>query len=159
MPDGNLSIDERGFEPLTETTLATFLGSARGELRERLQIAPPVVGGNDAWLYRRAGLIRGIGALEPVSPWHWMLWSFPGELNLGDWKRVMRFTRLRVARKFADHGATRVSATARCGVLEASRFLEALSFEVEGVMRCYGPGGEAHWLYAIVHPPQEAAHG
>lgn len=162
MPDGAIGGDAsqvRGFERLTPAGVAAFRDQARGELRRRLDmIELDFAQGDDGWLYRRAGVVRGIGALSQFMPWHWMLWSFPGDLNLGDWKRIIRFTRLRVQRKLGESRVTRISATARCDVRGAAELLEVLDFRIEGVMHCYGPGGEAHYLYAITRAP-EAGNG
>lgn len=154
MPDGLAREIDLGFDRLTPAGIAAFRGQCAGELRARLDmLGTDFAVGDDGWLYRRDGVIRGIGALSQLMPWHWVLWSFPHDLNLGDWKRVMRFTRLRIARKFADPRVMRISATARCDVPGAASLLERLGFDVEGVLRCYGPGGEAHWQYAFVRPP------
>lgn len=158
MPDGDTDIARsafsRGrFDPLAPGDFAAFRTQAHGDLRARLDMLagdPPA--SDDVWVYRRAGRIRGIGALSEFMPWHWMLWSFAGELSLADWKRVIRFTRLRIARRFDNPAVMRISATARCDVHGAAELLERLGFGLEGVMQCYGPGGEAHWLYAIARP-------
>jgi hypothetical protein len=153
MPDGDVAMCSRvgrlGFDRLQPGDFTQFRWQARGELRARLDMLGEPDLSDDAWVYRRGGIIRGIGALSQYMPWHWVLWSFPGELTMADWKRVIRFTRLRLESRFAIPGVMRISATARCDVPGAAELLERLGFGLEGVMQCYGPNGEAHWLYAI----------
>lgn len=158
MPDGFGGARE-SFLPLRGEDFDQFRMAATGELRQALDRIDhfemdPL---SDGWAYRRfgEGPIRGIGAIARELPWRWVLWSFPGELSLSDWKRVLRFTRLRIERKLQDPRCLRIEATANVMVPGAAAVLESLGFELEGVMRCYGPRGEAHRLYAIV---QEGPH-
>lgn len=152
--------DVVGFDRLRPGDFAAFRAQAHGDLRARLELlATEPDAGDDTWVYRRSGVIRGIGALSLYQPWHWMLWSFPGALNLADWKRIIRFTRLRIENTFRDPAVLRISATARCDVRGAADLLERLGFTVEGLMQCYGPGGDAHWLYAITRAPHVNAMG
>jgi hypothetical protein len=152
MPDGS-SFAGASFLPLTAAAVREFRDQAAGAMRADLDRLGDFAAGpeNDAWVYRRDGQgpIRGIGGLAREMPWRWVLWSFPGDLSLADWKRVIRFTRLRLDRRLASPECMRIEAKAWAGNPGAGLLLERLGFELEGVMRCYGPRGEAFRLYAI----------
>lgn len=143
---------EPHFAPLTEWDFAVFKSQATGELRARLDLVSEIgiSERQDGWAYRRGGVIRGIGAISHVTPWRRVLWSFPGALNGGDWKRIIRFTRLRIARVLADSSLYRLEATARMDCPEACALLARLGFAFEARLDGYGPGGEAHMMFAII---------
>lgn len=161
MPDGNDTperntfADDVRFTRLQEGDFRAFRAVAVGALAAALEgmvdFRPDP--SSEAWTYRRAGQVRGIGALTRETPWRWILWSFPGELSLKDWGRVMRFTRMRLGARMADPSCLRIQATARADAPGHGALLARLGFRPEGELACYGQDGMAHRMYAIVRGP------
>jgi hypothetical protein len=150
---------EPRFLPLTAGDWQSFRAQFSGALRdlyERVEIDPHP--GLEAWTYRRGGIMRGVGGIGMDTPWRWVLWSFPGELSMADWKRVIRFTRARVKNRLAQPGVRRIWASASVDQPGAQALLERLGFSLEGVMRLYGPMGDER-LYAIVRGDSDPEHG
>jgi|GEM_PF-3348270 len=104
----------------------------------------------DAWAYVDGGQARGIGGIEPVWKGRYVLWSYVSELSVGDWRRVLRFTRLRLQRALAQPDVNRVEATALLTHPRYCRFLERLGFLAEGMLLNYSPKGEDMMMYSRV---------
>lgn len=104
----------------------------------------------DAWAYCEGARALGIGGIEPVWRGRCVLWSYAADLSLGDWRRVLRFTRLRIGRAMASEDVRRVEACASLSSDRYCRFLERLGLEAEGVMRAWSPLGEDMMMFARV---------
>lgn len=104
----------------------------------------------EAWAYVSGTIAHGVAGIEPVWPGRFVLWSYTGDLTAGDWKRILRFTRLRLARKLQDPEVRRIEATALSRAASDCRFLEALGLVREGRLVNYGPKGETMDMFAVV---------
>ncbi|MEO0784274.1 MAG: hypothetical protein AAFY10_01150 [Pseudomonadota bacterium] len=100
----------------------------------------------EAWTLEREGRVIGVGGIEPIWPGRAALWSYQADLSLGDWKRVLRLTR----RRLAGAAFRRIEATADVDRPGAGAFLARLGFCQEGRLRAYGPGGETVDMWARV---------
>ena len=60
---------------------------------------------------------------------------------------------VKIVRNFLENSmpdtVRRIDATAREDFPQASRMLEMLGFEREGLMKSYGPDGSSHYLFAL----------
>jgi len=104
----------------------------------------------DAWAYVVDGVAMGIGGIEPVWTGRRVLWSYQAGLGVGDWKRVLRFTRLKLDRAFEDPAVRRIEATAHIEGSQFCNFLERLAFRREGRLVAYSPNGETMDMFARV---------
>ncbi|MEQ9436025.1 hypothetical protein [Hyphomonas sp.] len=106
----------------------------------------------DAWAYVDGARALGVGGIEPVWQGRYVLWSYEAGLSLGDWKRVLRFTRLRIDRAFQDPAVRRIEATGAIDSPRFCRFLQRLGFECEGRLQAYAPTGATMDMFARVRP-------
>lgn len=111
---------------------------------------PSLTLAGDAWAYVDGRHALGIGGIEPVWQGRYVLWSYDAGLGLGDWKRVLRFTRLRIDRAFEDPAVRRIEATGAIDSPRFCRFLQRLGFELEGRMAAYSPTGATMDMFARV---------
>lgn len=109
----------------------------------------------EAWAYVQGGMARGIAGLEPVWAGRLVLWSHTGTLGPGDWRRILRFTRARLAETIARPDVRRIEATALLTAPKYCRFLEALGLQREGRLSAYSPRGETVDLFAITRAGDE----
>jgi hypothetical protein len=68
------------------------------------------------------------------------------------WIGIHRAVLTRLPQLRTELELIRLEAEAMRGFLAGDRWLRMLGFEFEGVMRCYGPGGEDFGRYALVTP-------
>ena len=127
-------------EPILAERCAAVLGSGW----QKAQLA------GEAWAYVDGAVARGIGGLEPIWPGRLALWSYTGTLTAGDWKRVLRFTRLRLARAIEVPGTNRIEATALLDDPKYAGFLSRLGLKVEGRLCGYTPQGQAVDLFSMI---------
>ncbi|GIK50358.1 MAG: hypothetical protein BroJett013_30550 [Alphaproteobacteria bacterium] len=102
-----------------------------------------------AYTIVRAGVPVACGGLMPLWRGVATAWGFATPLDgrLG----VAIRTQVRAAigaLEAAAGGLRRIEATARADFAAAQRFLVALGFEREALLRAYGPDGGDYWLYA-----------
>lgn len=86
-----------------------------------------------------------------LLPWpgRAVAWSLFGIVAAGEWAPIYRRC-ARMIRSAERAGLRRIEAQADAGFRPACRFLEALGFTPEGLMRAWSPDGRDHWLYARV---------
>lgn len=151
MADGSRMSDAR-FLPYQPGDFGRFRTALPPDLAEGLGglVDFRLDGDSEGWSYSRGGVLRGVGFLSQMAPWRWLLWSFPGQLSMADWRRVIRFTRYRVIDRLSRPGARRIEATADVRRPEASRLLRRLGFTLEGTLRAYGEGGQSEYVFSIV---------
>lgn len=103
----------------------------------------------EAWAYVEGSTARGIAGLEPIWAGRLVLWSQTGALSSADWKRILKFTRGRLAEALQRPDVRRIEATAIVTAPKYCRFLEALGMTCEGRLKAYSPRGETVDLYAL----------
>ena len=97
--------------------------------------------------------------MEPVaSAGVVCVWDGLGEFWMVPGKKVPKYSLsvFKEAKRFIDYAMSRyqfnrVQATAREKDARAIRWIERLGFERECLMKCFGPDGENHYLYARVN--------
>lgn len=105
----------------------------------------------EAWAYVEGNHALGVGGIEPIWTGRHVLWSYQADLKFGDWRRILRFTRLRLARAIERPDVRRIEATALLSEGRYCRFLEkGLGFMREGVLMSYSPEGEDMMMFAKV---------
>lgn len=94
----------------------------------------------------RRGEILGCAGIGIHNGGSGILWSVISEVA------GPHFIRLdRIARRFISSiHLRRLEATVEKGFEPGCRWLDLMGFHFEGVMRCYGPGGEDHLRYARI---------
>lgn len=94
------------------------------------------------------GCIVGCAGIMPLWPGVGHAWAVLSEVALAHPVTLTRAVQRELARIERDHGLHRVQATVGETHVAGRRWLAWLGFEVEGLMRNYGPDGEGdYWLY------------
>jgi hypothetical protein len=102
-----------------------------------------------AWTGLVAGEVVGCAGILPQWPGRAYAWALLGGIAPAEWVRVTALVRRTCARAH-QLGHRRIETGVRSGFLHGLRWAEACGFEMEGLMRSWGPDGSDHWLYARV---------
>jgi RimJ/RimL family protein N-acetyltransferase len=140
-----------------EHLTALRLQAAQAYLQEL--IAKPEYGaamaGPHAWTGMADGRIVGSAGILEQWPGRAICWALLGrEIRTRDFLRVHHQVEA-VLRRVHREGTRRVETSVDAAFDAGHRWVRALGFAPEGLMRCYSPDGRDHVLYARIH---DAAH-
>lgn len=105
---------------------------------------------NMAWSAVNDNDIVGCAGFIP----HWdgrvAVWSIFGQVPKRAWLSIVRKIEYEFQNTLADHGPHRIEATTPVGFNAGCRLAKILNFEVEGLMKQYGPDGRDHFMLARI---------
>jgi hypothetical protein len=106
-----------------------------------------------AWTAMDGEKVLGCAGFAPQWEGRVIGWAvFGREIPRRAWPRILRKIRREMHNSLADHGRHRLEITVPRGFDAGCRLAHLLGFEVEGLMKEYGPDGGDHFLYAQVIP-------
>lgn len=100
------------------------------------------------------GVPLALGALNIVRPGialAWLLHLEENRIPADKALRVVREIRKQLARIAKQEDVFRIQATNIMADARSGRFLEALGFQAEGILRSYGPNREDHVMWSIIY--------
>ena len=141
------------FVPFVPGHLAVLRLQAAQDLLQPL-LADPAYGVSIAvpglsWSGITDGSVIGCAGILPQSPGRAIAWALIGSIPARDWVAVTGMVRRQIA-EARRHGLWRIEAVVRADFPAGRRWVEALGFACEGLMRAYGPDRSDCYLYARV---------
>lgn len=106
-----------------------------------------------AWTALDGGKVLGCAGFSPQWEGRVIGWAvFGTDIPKTAWPRILRFIRKQFHETLAKHGRHRLEITVPFGFGAGCRLAHMLGFQVEGLMKEYGPDGSDQFLYAQVIP-------
>ena len=99
------------------------------------------------------GRVLGCAGMAPQWEGRVIAWALFGQsIPKAAWPKIAKKIRNEFHSKLSGHGSHRVEITVPKDFGPGCRFAFLLGFEVEGLMKHYGPDGSDHYLFSQVIP-------